>query len=286
MTTDARPVQESEIPENQIRDPDDVALDPGCLTVTRSSETTPIGAAIRDEIRKLADADTLTLARLRDIARVARDGRQLLAVRNPLARFDARAQGLETIPTRFSCIPHPMEGHYDHWNGGAVRGAEEARAREIEAALKESPLANAVKLELLDCTSREPFGPSTLLEIEQLVTQAHAVLTAALGLPEPPSPNAHPRRLRGFGAGSAIPYANPMMNQADVAEAWCDDDAFDGSSSSETFGAKVARELVAGRSKEDPLEGLISSLALAREKGLDDVATKIEAKLNAALGGE
>lgn len=221
-------------------------------------KTTAIALAIRDEIRKLLAEEVLDLDRLQAIHCVARDGRALLAIRNPLNRFDARAQGLGHGPGSMSCSPG--YGGFGQWNGPAVFGAKEATERQIRVALAESPLAKAVRTELLELVAPDVFGPTELLQIEQMADQARRVLVSALGLDGEVETSNRPRPHGAIGNNS--PYAawpNPFMNPMEP----CEELTTPGtpglensatapmapSSSQETYGAKISRELNASLGK-------------------------------------
>lgn len=245
-------------------------------TNTSVGKTSPIAKAIRSELRTLVDVEVLELQVLSAVIQVARSGRDLVAVRNPIMRFDAKAQGLEagsdpcamTGPVGgFICGPEDMDEDYDHWDGPAIRGANERRKKDIRDALQHSPLAIAVKAELLELADTDPFGPSELVQIEQLATHAQHVLSAALGLPTNAGPqNRGNRRIMGGNISYGGSYGmNPMPM----------------SSSPETFGAKMSREMIAATAKKeapDP-EKLVLAIASARQNGLDDVAAKLEEQL-------
>lgn len=230
---------------------------------TSKQRTSPLGSAIRQEIRKLLEAEVLMFDALASIVRLAEGGQSLLAVRNPMAGFDAQPTNWNDGP-----MPNPYAygDDYPHWDGSAIRGAKEARQKEIRAALKDSPLADALKRELLELTDLEPFGVTELLQIQQIAEHGDRMLRAALGIDEE-SPGDTGTRLTSCRKvrNASPPFSSPF-------------------SSSETFGAQVIREIVAktnnasGGSGSDP-EKLVAALATARERGLDDVATKLEEQL-------
>lgn len=247
-------------------------------TVT-STKTTPIAAAIRDEVKMLLDVEVISLILLSDIVEVARSGRELVAVRNPIARFDAKAQGVTgsgpglmtggaVFNGGFVCDEDDLEDCANPYvipawgnplptwkgRGPTVRGAQERLEKDIQAMLKNSPLAKAAKAEILQLTETEPFGPGELLQIEQLASHTHRLLSARLGLPVKTS---RANRLRRFGGPEPF-------------------------SSSETYGAKVVRELgsaLSPKKEVDDPEKLVLAIAQARNSGMPDLAAKLEMKL-------
>lgn len=247
------------------------------LTVTSTSaKTSPIADAIRGEIRLLIDTDVFDLKVLADVVEVASSGRDLVAVRNPTARFDAKAQGLggmgqgAPMTPNFMCIDEEMYGDDGygmpiggrHWNGPGVRGAKERMEEDVRKVLRDSPLAKAAKIEILELTAANPFGASELLQIEQLASHTHRLLSARLGISAASSKGGRGRRSMVMGPG----YPNPMSPY----------------SSPETFGAKMGRELVgalAPKTEADDPEKLVLAIAQARSQGMHDVAAKLETRL-------
>jgi hypothetical protein len=245
-------------------------------TVTKTKEkTTPIADALRNEIRRLLEEEYLALDTLVAITKMAEDGRSLLAVRNPVAQHDAKAQGLTRSRTRRRNSRLGACDGYEGWSGPMVRDAERKQAKMIEEALRDSPLAAATQKELVEILEHEPFGLPHLVEIEQLASHAHRILSSSLGL-ESPEPRLRSRKLVPYAGGGA--YYNPGYDGGD------DDDCESPFASPETYGATQLRELtaLANKAKMDPSqdpERLVAALAVARREGLADVASQLEGKL-------
>lgn len=250
---------------------------PPALTAT-STKTPPIALAIRDEIRLLVDVEVLDLKLLADVVGVARSGRELVAVRNPISRFDAKAQGLASGPPMgepsmpFICTDDDLDdcgygGYMDPiWkgNGPGVRGARERKENDVRTMLKDSPLAKAAKAEILELTAKDSFGASDLMQVEQLASHTHRLLSARLGLSQ--SSSRRPMLRNNYG-----PYAGGQMAMP-----------LDPYSSPETYGATVTRELAAALAPKKPEvdpEKLVLAIAQARNAGMHDLAAKLETQL-------
>ena len=240
------------------------------MVVTRTqAPTSPIADAIRGELELLVDVEVLDLDTLAAVASVAAQGRNLLAVQNPTARFDAKAQGLADTPT----VVHSAYGlkrrnphdRYQHWKGPMLQAAAGREAKRVREALSTSPLAKAVQVELRALLNAEPFHGSQLLQIEQLANHTRSILASALGLVDDPY-----SEIEGCvgGYGGAI-YGAPLYPGGNGSMPF---------SSDETFGARALREMGATSSKDDP-EKIVAALAVARKEGMDDVAAKLASKL-------
>ena len=247
-----------------------------------TDKTTPIGRAIRDDIVAMCNAEPFDLDKLGNIRRVAQHGRGLLACRNPVAAFDARQNAGTGAPggTPYAGPVVALEDDYDH-DYADMEGmpmARELRDRQQEMIREEmakSALAKAVKAEILEITQKDPFAATELLEIDQLAAHSIKILRARLGL-KPPA-HGDPCRPQRIGMNGANFYygANPIGGYGQGGSL---------ASSPETFGATVARELLGAVRKlaegfhSDPSK-MVLAAATAREKGLDDVADRLEAKL-------
>lgn len=243
-------------------------------TATRTgSPPSPIAQAIRKELQMLVEVEILDLDTLDAIGAVARKGQQLLSIRNPVARFDAQAQGLNVpsppTATASMCMPHHAGVmNSPHWAGPSVQAAMQRESKRVREALRESPLAKAVQHEITELLRADSFGVQQLLEILQLATHTASILVSALGLEDDDDHLDHAPGMRfGIygspnGGGAIFPGNSPTSPY----------------SSDETYGARVVRELGAKSGAADP-EKIVSALVLAREGGLDDVAHHLERQL-------
>ena len=125
-------------------------------------------------------------------------------------------------------------------------------------------LTSALKKELLAIISGDKLGVGSLAMAEQFSAHARALLSTLdprLGMIDPDASDddsSYPTFMTG-------PYPNPMV----------------ASSSEETYGAALGRELVAVAAKKTPADpvALVNAIAVAREKGLDDIAERLEKEL-------
>lgn len=247
-------------------------MDQPVATVPTTTPTTPdkspaLTEAIRQELlEELEKAEYVDLTCLGKIVEISHHGRRLVAVRNPMVRFDARSIGVSGQPsaggygTDYDCevgTPYPpMNG----WSTGPMqRHVNEQFKATLSQMVKESPLAKALRTELIALMHVDNFGPSHLLEVEQLATEGISVLEARCGMS-----NGKPPRFRG----GVTPFAP--------------------ASSDETFGAAALRALGArGEETEDDddeeeetnMVETVRAIAVAREAGLDDVAEKLVSTL-------
>jgi hypothetical protein len=235
----------------------------------RTDKTTPIAAAIREDIVAMCKEEPFDLRRIRSIGEIAQHGRNLLACRNPVAAFDAK-QGMHLAPNNLA--PPPFLPEDEEMEGPSMYGRRQ-RGRRLpppEDELKNDPLAKAVKAEVLEIAGKEPFAATELLEIQQLTSHALAALMARLGMR---SPQRDPCVIRPVSWGIDTAY-NPGGYGSPNSLA----------TSPETFGATVARELLGALRKvaegfqSDPSK-MVLAAATARERGMEKLADELEAKL-------
>lgn len=237
-----------------------------------SKHTGILAGAIRDELRGvITENPYLDLEGLSEVATIARHGRSLIAVRDPVSRFDAKGSGLGTLDedSGFETSSKTWKRIDDgcgEWEAGTMaRSVRKHHAEMIKETLSKSPLAKALRDEILAVVDQEPFSPANLLEVEQLAMHGYDVLAARLGMP-PRRTNR--RRRRGFGT------LNPMYEDDD-------EDAMAPSSSPETFGAQAIQAAISasGKPSISAKEDLVNAIAAAKEGGLDEVAAGLTQQL-------
>lgn len=244
--------------------------------------TTPIAAAIREELFAMCKTPPFDLKKLDGIRQVATHGRNLLACRNPVAAFDARRGDANVAG---GGLPPPVvvdaEGMGAYGPGGResfmpqeIRDKQQQLLREE---LAKSPLVAAVRKELLELVEKEPFTPTELVEIERLAAHAMRVLMARLGLKDQAGGPCGPQVAGALGMNPTGYGSSGYFNADNSALA----------SSPETFGAKLAREVIGAIRKavdvvqHDPTK-LVLAAAAARERGMNELADRLEAQ----IGGE
>lgn len=242
-------------------------------------KTKPLAEAVRLQLIELVESEVLELDTLKAIAQVSENGRALVAVRDPMARFDARAEGHTSSipggPAFGECEAYDMGMTTEDlgtWAKGPM-GREhlgKMMAQRTEM-LKTSPVLNALRVELLEVLAKTPFEATHLLQVEQLAIQGHRVMSSALGITAENDSGGRRRR----GSGSIVMGSN--YSGMDSSNSWAP------SSSAETFGANLARQVVSmtGQSGSDntSIVDLAKGLAVARKEGLTDLAASIETKL-------
>lgn len=245
----------------------------------RPKETTPIGMAIRDDIIAMCKEEPFDLRKIRSVGEVARHGRNLLACRDPVAAFDAKRGmmlGAEVGPPPQLPGDDEIEEYGGPYSIGQRRTWRNGRGQTLpEDALKDNVLAAAVKTEILEIAKKEPFAATELLEIQTLAMHALQALMARLGL------SSVSRDLCGLGHGGnfMLGQYSPGFGQAGAL-----------ATSPETFGATVARELLGALRKvvesfqNDPSK-MVLAAAAARERGMDELADELEARLRGKQPG-
>ena len=235
-------------------------------STTTTAQTTLLEALVTELRELLVGKNYVSLEDLYTVGRLSRAARLLVQVQNPLSRFDDSPHGASLPPPppplSFPNPPalgvplgapfvDPMDecGFDRQYSGPAVLRARRS-ARETQAAANaESPIAQALHAQLASLLGTSPISPSTLVQLAQTAEHGSELLRGVLGIPSPPSPQPH----RGYEMSS---------------------------SSSETFGATAIREIVAASAKpQEDLAATVSALAVARDKGLDDVARTLESRL-------
>jgi hypothetical protein len=152
-----------------------------------------------------------------------------------------------------------------------AKHVQEQHRKAIEEMLRESPLARALRVDLLEILDRDSFSAPELLEFEQLSTQGLATLEARCGLGTSPQ-RQHGQRMANTMMGGYPTMGGYMGNPGPWA----------GSSSQETFGASAIRALGSQATVQGQGEKieLVKAIAVAKEAGLDDVVADLRAQLS------
>lgn len=229
----------------------------------KKSSTTPLANAIREELRSLLEVDLIDLEVLKSVVGVSEHGRDLLSVRDPVSRFDGRQRLGSATDYGVQITPSPRVGSLLAMGGSWEHGPANQRAKDLlrqghQALLSKSPLVAALRVEFSELLDQEPFAATHLNQVQQLAEASIRVLSSALGVSPPAQPS--PRMACGSSLGPWAP-----------------------SSSAETFGAAMGRELLTptspSKDSAPSISDLTSSLIAAREGGATDVAQGIEEKL-------
>ena len=244
-----------------------------------------LALAIKLELQaELEQRDYVDLKQLAKIEEIAYHGRMLVAVRNPVMRFQGRVLDEEAAdpmgggmmgpppdvlygggpfgPFGYAINPaDPDEDDFTalgEWARGPVgKQLRKQRAEAYQSLFADSPLAAAIHRELVEVVAKSQgaMRPAEFLEVEQLAKRGYAVLAARCGM--------DPSRRRGRRRRKAVPWA--------------------GASSAETFGAAAIRALGAQGPATEPQSKveIVKAIAAAKEARLDDVATQPRGQLSA-----